>query len=130
MLILGDQSPSWFDRFTMDYARTPIIRRLQAFDTHKRLCVYTAHTLRDGLISHFLGVTDDAFVRAAKELGLGEAIDALNARRLAPLRPRSQGSWEAFVSRYRVGDPTSIDDNWQLLRRCVQAPPRRDAPNS
>jgi phosphatidylserine/phosphatidylglycerophosphate/cardiolipin synthase-like enzyme len=184
VLILGDQSPSWFDRFTMDYARVPIIRRLQALDTHGRLRVYTARTarggpirvhskvsifddaivrigsanlnhrsggfdsecelaieastadqrrtirsLRDRLISHFLGVTQDAFTRAAREVGLGEAIDALNnAGRLAPLRPRVQGPWEAFVSRYRVGDPTSIDDSWQLLRRRVQAPQRPQAP--
>ena len=76
---------------------------------------------RDGLLSHFLGVTPTHLAQAHRDRGsLVRAIDTLNRReRLVPVATGQPTWWEELVSAGRFGDPSDVDESWRLrsLRR-------------
>jgi phosphatidylserine/phosphatidylglycerophosphate/cardiolipin synthase-like enzyme len=173
ILILPGRAPSWFDRITMDHARTPLLLRLmrgdrfgrfraffpqtasgdaiivhskvsvfddrvarvgsanlnnrsEGFDTECELAIEAGdpctqrevERLRDQLIAHYLGVSEEALVRARRHAGgLIPAIDLLNdAGRLVPIVPTTLRCWDRFVSRHRLGDPADVEESWRLFK--------------
>ncbi|MDQ0464006.1 phosphatidylserine/phosphatidylglycerophosphate/cardiolipin synthase-like enzyme [Caulobacter ginsengisoli] len=101
--------------------------RSAGFDTECELAIEAARpdaraavaSLRDQLVSHFLGVSSRALVQARGEAGgLIGAIERLNTKgRLAPLAPGRPTLWEALVGDFGLGDPSDAADSWRPWRR-------------
>lgn len=73
---------------------------------------------RQGLISHFLDVDQQAFADAEARTGsVAGAVEALNHGRLAPLTDKDPGWWGRFIAEYQLGDPSSPADAWRPWRR-------------
>jgi len=65
VLVSTGTSPSWFDRITMDTARSEVLFRLEQADRHNRFSAFTPHT-REGerIIVHAkVSIYDDAVLR-------------------------------------------------------------------
>jgi phosphatidylserine/phosphatidylglycerophosphate/cardiolipin synthase-like enzyme len=65
VLVSTGTSPSWFDRITMDTARSEVLFRLEQADVHNRFFAFTPHT-REGerIIVHAkVSIYDDAVLR-------------------------------------------------------------------
>ncbi len=65
VLVSTRASPSWFDRITMDTARSEVLFRLEQADCHNRFFAFTPHT-REGarIIVHAkVSICDDAVLR-------------------------------------------------------------------
>lgn len=65
VLVSTGTSPSWFDRITMDTARSEILFRLEQADRHNRFFAFTPHTRQgERIIVHAkVSIYDDAVVR-------------------------------------------------------------------
>lgn len=65
VLVSTGTSPSWFDRITMDTARSEVLYRLEQADRHNRFFAFTPHTrLGERIIVHAkVSVYDDAVIR-------------------------------------------------------------------
>jgi phosphatidylserine/phosphatidylglycerophosphate/cardiolipin synthase-like enzyme len=59
------RSPSYFDRITMDSARTSAINRLHAADVHGRFTAFSAHTPAGGsiIVHSKVAIIDDSMLR-------------------------------------------------------------------
>jgi phosphatidylserine/phosphatidylglycerophosphate/cardiolipin synthase-like enzyme len=65
VLVSTGTSPSWFDRITMDTARSEILFRLEQADRHNRFFAFTPHTRQgERIIVHAkVSIYDDAVLR-------------------------------------------------------------------
>ncbi|MDI3307499.1 MAG: phospholipase D-like domain-containing protein [Acetobacteraceae bacterium] len=78
--------------------------------------------LRNHFLGHHLGLDAGCFAAAVVAQGsLGAALDALNGmgdgRRLLPLYRGAPGRISALVARFRLGDPTTVEEAWRPWRR-------------
>jgi hypothetical protein len=75
--------------------------------------------LRDMLIAHYLGVTENAFSRARVRTGrVIDAIETLNgAGRLTPLKATTGRWWDDFAARHQLGDPADVSQSWRFNKR-------------
>ena len=99
VIISTAESPSWFDRLTMDTARAEVLRRLEAADVHDRFTAFCPRTpAGDRIIVHSkVSIIDDELVR----------IGSTN------LNNRSQG----FDSECDVAALASTDEGRAFARR-------------
>jgi len=118
VLVSTGTSPSWFDRITMDTARSEVLFRLEQADVHNRFFAFTPHT-RDGerIIVHAkVSIYDDAVLRIGstnlnnRSFGFdtecdvaAEPTDAAGRDAIRRFRHRTIGHWigvdgEAFGS--------------------------------
>ncbi len=101
--------------------------RSEGFDTECDLAIAAPDAaarkaitrFRDDLISHYLGMSADAFAEARSRAGgLIDAIDRLNADgRLTPVGADRATWWETFVSDHELGDPRDARQSWRLRKR-------------
>jgi phosphatidylserine/phosphatidylglycerophosphate/cardiolipin synthase-like enzyme len=65
VLVTTGASPSWFDRMTMDTARSEVLFRLEQADRHNRFYAFTPHTVSgERIIVHAkVSIYDDAVLR-------------------------------------------------------------------
>lgn len=75
--------------------------------------------VRQHLIGHFLGVTDDAYAEAEAETGtVARAIAALNTTgRMSPISTDRPGFLGRFTAEYQIGDPTAPSNAWRPWKR-------------
>lgn len=118
VLVSTGTSPSWFDRITMDTARSEVLFRLEQADVHNRFFAFTPHT-REGerIIVHAkVSIYDDAVLRIGstnlnnRSFGFdtecdvaAEPTDAAGRDAIRRFRHRTIGHWigvdgEAFGS--------------------------------
>lgn len=124
--IIVHSKVSVFDDQVARVGSANLNNRSEGFDTECELAIEAGdprvrrevERLRDRLISHYLGVREDDFVRVRRQAGkLIPAIDRLNgAGRLAPITPPALGWWDRFVSRHRLGDPADAEESWRLFK--------------
>jgi phosphatidylserine/phosphatidylglycerophosphate/cardiolipin synthase-like enzyme len=108
VLVSTDTSPSWFDRFTMDTARSEILFRLEQADRHNRFFAFTPHTrLGERIIVHAkVSIYDDAVLRIGstnlnnRSFGFdtecdiaAEPTDAAGRDAIRRFRHRTIGHW-------------------------------------
>lgn len=75
--------------------------------------------VRQHLIGHFLGVTDDVYAATeARSQTVAGAIAALNATgRMAPISTDRPGLLGRFTAEYQIGDPTAPSNAWRPWKR-------------
>ncbi|MBN8552944.1 MAG: phospholipase [Caulobacterales bacterium] len=75
--------------------------------------------VRQHLIAHFLGVSDEAFAEAETRAGsVRGAIEALNdTGRMAPISSERPGWLGRLTARYQIGDPSDPDNAWRPWKR-------------
>ncbi|MDP3800723.1 phospholipase D-like domain-containing protein [Brevundimonas sp.] len=108
VLVSTGTSPSWFDRITMDTARSEVLFRLEQADRHNRFFAFAPHTLGgERIIVHAkVSIYDDAILRIGstnlnnRSLGFDTECDVAvappgDAGRAAirRFRQRSIGHW-------------------------------------
>lgn len=108
VLVSTATSPSWFDRFTMDTARSEILFRLEQADRHNRFFAFTPHTrLGERIIVHAkVSIYDDAVLRIGstnlnnRSFGFdtecdiaAEPTDAAGREAIRRFRHRTIGHW-------------------------------------
>lgn len=108
VLVSTGTSPSWFDRFTMDTARSEILFRLEQADRHNRFVAFTPHTrLGERIIVHAkVSIFDDAVLRIGstnlnnRSFGFdtecdiaAEPTDAAGRDAIRRFRHRTIGHW-------------------------------------
>jgi phosphatidylserine/phosphatidylglycerophosphate/cardiolipin synthase-like enzyme len=108
VLVSTGTSPSWFDRMTMDTARSQVLFRLEQADVHNRFFAFTPHT-REGerIIVHAkVAIYDDEVVRIGstnlnnRSFGFdtecdvaAEPTDAAGRDAIRRFRQRTIGHW-------------------------------------
>ncbi len=108
VLVSTGTSPSWFDRITMDTARSEVLYRLEQADRHNRFFAFAPHT-REGerIIVHAkVSIYDDAVLRIGstnlnnRSFGFdtecdiaAEPLDAGGREAIRRFRQRTIGHW-------------------------------------
>lgn len=108
VLVSTGTSPSWFDRMTMDTARSEVLFRLEQADVHNRFFAFTPHT-REGerIIVHAkVAIYDDSMLRIGstnlnnRSFGFdtecdvaAEPTDAAGRDAIRRFRQRTIGHW-------------------------------------
>lgn len=118
VLVSTGTSPSWFDRITMDTARSEVLFRLEQADRHNRFFAFTPHTRKgERIIVHAkVSIYDDAVLRIGstnlnnRSFGFdtecdiaAEPADAAGRDAIRRFRQRTIGHWigidgEAFAA--------------------------------
>ncbi|MFN3670104.1 MAG: phospholipase D-like domain-containing protein [Brevundimonas sp.] len=108
VLVSTGTSPSWFDRITMDTARSEVLFRLEQADRHNRFFAFTPHTRRgERIIVHAkVSIYDDAVLRVGstnlnnRSFGFdtecdvaAEPKDAAGRDAIRRFRQRTIGHW-------------------------------------
>lgn len=108
VLVSTGTSPSWFDRITMDTARSEVLFRLEQADRHNRFFAFTPHTRQgERIIVHAkVSVYDDAVLRIGstnlnnRSFGFdtecdiaAEPTDAAGRDAIRRFRQRTIGHW-------------------------------------
>ena len=99
VLVTTAQSPSWFDRMTMDTARAEILYRLEAADRHGRFFAFSPHTARgERIVVHAKAtIIDDRLLRIGSS-NLNNRSMGLDTECDASLEPGTPEGWEAIRS--------------------------------
>lgn len=98
VIVTTAKSPSWFDRATMDPARSALIERLAQHDPHGRLSVWTPYSAggRPIIVHAKVAIIDDSLLRVGsanlnnRSCGFDTECD------LALVRPEGEGRIRAF----------------------------------
>jgi phosphatidylserine/phosphatidylglycerophosphate/cardiolipin synthase-like enzyme len=113
ILVTTGGSPSWFDRMTMDTARSEVLFRLEQADRHNRFLAFAPHTAGgERIIVHAkVSIYDDAVIRIGstnlnnRSLGFDTECDVAAAPRTAAgveairrFRHRTLGHWLGISS--------------------------------
>jgi phosphatidylserine/phosphatidylglycerophosphate/cardiolipin synthase-like enzyme len=116
-----------FDDHIVRIGSANLNNRSEGFDTECDLAIAAPDAgarkaigrFRDDLLSHYLGVSLEAFAEArSKTGGLISAVDQLNtAARLVPVGTERATWWEALVSAHELGDPRDARQSWRLRNR-------------
>jgi len=108
VLVSTGTSPSWFDRMTMDTARSQVLYRLEQADIHNRFFAFTPYTLEgERIIVHAkVAIYDDAVLRIGstnlnnRSFGFdtecdvaAEPTDAAGRDAIRRFRQRTIGHW-------------------------------------
>ena len=108
VLVSTGTSPSWFDRITMDTARSEVLFRLEQADRHNRFFAFTPHTRQgERIIVHAkVSIYDDAVLRIGstnlnnRSLGFdtecdvaAEPVDEAGRDAIRRFRHRTIGHW-------------------------------------
>ncbi len=108
VLVSTGTSPSWFDRITMDTARSEVLYRLEQADRHNRFFAFTPHTrMGERIIVHAkVSIYDDAVLRIGstnlnnRSLGFdtecdvaAEPTDEAGREAIRRFRQRTIGHW-------------------------------------
>ncbi len=108
VLVSTGTSPSWFDRITMDTARSEVMFRLEQADLHNRFVAFTPHTRQgERIIVHAkVSIHDDAVLRIGstnlnnRSFGFdtecdiaAEPTDAAGRDAIRRFRQRTIGHW-------------------------------------
>ena len=103
VLVTTGGSPSWFDRMTMDTARSEVLFRLEQADRHNRFFAFTPHTAGgERIIVHAkVSIYDDAVIRIGstnlnnRSLGFDTECDVA----AAPTTPAGEDAIRRFRHR-------------------------------
>ena len=108
VLVSTGTSPSWFDRITMDTARSEVLFRLEQADRHNRFFAFTPHTRKgERIIVHAkVSIYDDAVLRIGstnlnnRSFGFdtecdiaAEPVDEAGRDAIRRFRQRTIGHW-------------------------------------
>ena len=108
VLVTTGGSPSWFDRMTMDTARSEVLFRLESADRHDRFFAFTPHTAGgDRIIVHAkVSIYDDEIIRIGstnlnnRSLGFdtecdvaARPVDEAGRAAIRRFRHRTLGHW-------------------------------------